>query len=74
MTDQFDRAQQLDAIYLHQALALHKERMLKGESRSHCLECGDEIPEARRTFLPGVLHCVGCAKQLEQRRPTWTPR
>ncbi|MBA3008495.1 MAG: TraR/DksA family transcriptional regulator [Desulfocapsa sp.] len=70
MADQFDRAQELDAYYRRQALAQHKERMPKGDSRTHCLECGGEIPAARRTYLPGVQHCVGCAEQLErQRRP-----
>lgn len=65
MADQFDRAQELDAHYRRQALAQHKERMLQGDSRTHCLECGDEIPEARRIYLPGVQHCVGCAEEIE---------
>lgn len=68
MADQFDRARDLDAYYRQQALTQHHERRQQGESRTHCLECGDEIPEARRTYLPGVQHCVGCAGQLEHQR------
>ena len=27
---------------------------------SHCLECGEEIPERRRQALPGIRTCVPC--------------
>jgi len=67
--DQFDQAQELDARYLQQALGQHKERMIAmgGESLTHCQDCGDEIPEARRKFLPGVTRCVDCARKREER-------
>lgn len=69
MVDQFDRAQELDAYYRDQAIELHRKRMeAAGDSLTHCLECGDEIPEARRTILPGVTHCVNCAAKREQQR------
>jgi RNA polymerase-binding transcription factor DksA len=34
---------------------------------THCVECGAEIPDARRTAMPGVRHCVACqaAQDLE---------
>lgn len=67
--DQFDRAQELDALYLSQALQMHKKRMAAvGDTLTHCLECGDEIPAARRAILPGCTHCLGCAAKLEQQR------
>jgi len=67
--DQFDQAQALDAYYRDQALELHRKRMeVAGDSLSHCLECGGEIPEARRTILPGCTHCVGCAEKIERER------
>ncbi len=34
--------------------------MLTGEGEANCLECGDEIPEARRRVLPGVRTCIAC--------------
>lgn len=65
--DQFDQAQELDARYREQALALHRERQKKiGDTMTHCMDCGDEIPEARRQLLPGVTRCVSCAAVFEQ--------
>ncbi|HAG1964478.1 TPA: hypothetical protein G8R56_002694 [Salmonella enterica] len=36
-------------------------------SRLHCAECGDEIPEKRRTSLPGVRLCADCQAWHEER-------
>ena len=38
-----------------------------GEGETHCLECGDEIPEARRRVLPGVRRCIACQSALDRR-------
>ena len=32
-----------------------------GVSAKTCVECEDEIPEARRVALPGIKTCVDCA-------------
>lgn len=39
-------------------------------SRTHCVECEVEIPEARCAALPGVQRCVSCqeAQDAEQKR------
>ena len=37
-----------------------RAHMPTGEGGTHCLECGDEIPEARRRALPGARTCVAC--------------
>lgn len=29
-------------------------------SSTHCLECGEEIPEGRRKIIQGVKYCVNC--------------
>ena len=29
-------------------------------SLSHCIECGDEIPEKRRAAVAGVKTCIHC--------------
>ncbi len=34
--------------------------MPTGEGEALCVECGDEIPDARRRALPGVRTCVAC--------------
>ncbi len=38
-----------------------------GESETHCVECGDEIPEARRRALAGVRTCISCQSARDQR-------
>ncbi len=35
-----------------------RARMPTGEGAVHCVECGNEIPEARRLAMPGVRTCV----------------
>ena len=42
------------------AVSAARARMPSGESERWCLECGEEIPEKRRTALPGVKRCVQC--------------
>ena len=34
---------------------------------THCLDCGDEIPKARREAAPWASKCVQCARRDEQR-------
>jgi RNA polymerase-binding transcription factor DksA len=34
--------------------------MPTGESRTHCVDCGEEIPEGRRRAMPGARTCVPC--------------
>lgn len=38
-----------------------------GDGGIHCLECGEEIAEARRRALPGVRTCIGCQSALDRR-------
>lgn len=35
---------------------------------AECLDCGEEIPDARRERMPGVTTCVPCQTQREARR------
>ena len=37
-----------------------RARLPAGEGATHCVECGDEIPERRRLALPGARTCVPC--------------
>ena len=37
-----------------------RSRITAGESLSHCIECGDEIPERRRAAVAGVKTCIHC--------------
>ncbi len=37
-----------------------QSRLPQGPSVTHCVECGTEIPEARRLAFQGVKMCVAC--------------
>ena len=42
------------------------EEQAKKPSARECEECGDSIPEARRTAVKGVQYCAPCQEALEQ--------
>jgi phage/conjugal plasmid C-4 type zinc finger TraR family protein len=42
------------------AVLAARARLPHGEGPTHCEECGEEIPEARRRALPGARTCVAC--------------
>jgi phage/conjugal plasmid C-4 type zinc finger TraR family protein len=44
-----------------------RARIPTGGGETHCVECGDEIPQARRQALPGVRTCVTCQSALDRR-------
>lgn len=58
--------EQMDAT-VEAALQLAKSRLPKGESLTHCEECEEIIPEARRKALPGVRCCVDCQSEREEK-------
>lgn len=37
----------------------------KRESAEHCVDCGTDIPEARRLMVPGVIRCTSCQTLIE---------
>lgn len=39
------------------------------ESETHCVECGEEIPERRREAVSGVRTCVSCQAGRDARTP-----
>ncbi len=50
---------QIDAT-VKDAVERAKSKLPQGPSLRNCAECGDEIPEARRTAVPGVRLCLAC--------------
>jgi len=60
---------QIDAT-VESAIEMAKSRLPKGESLTHCEECEEAIPEARRKAMPGVRYCVACQSELEKRQKT----
>jgi phage/conjugal plasmid C-4 type zinc finger TraR family protein len=68
MADAMDRAQDTSSEWtrrqiqdLHHRMAIQARR----PSEQYCLECGQEIPEARREAVPGVRFCVTCQQYVD---------
>ena len=57
--------EQIDAT-VKDAIDRAKSRLTGGESLSHCAECGDPIPEARRAAMPGVRLCLTCQEKADK--------
>ena len=55
---------QIDAS-IKDAIKLAKSRLPKGKGLTHCEECGEQIPEARRKAIPGVRLCVDCQSEID---------
>ena len=56
---------QIDAS-VEEAVERARKQMPRGESLSHCEECGETIPEARRQAIPGVRLCVPCQEAHDE--------
>ncbi|MFZ9038302.1 MAG: DksA/TraR family C4-type zinc finger protein [Gammaproteobacteria bacterium] len=56
---------QIDAS-VEDAVELARSRLPKGQSLTHCEECGAEIPEARRQAVAGVRLCISCQEELDR--------
>ena len=52
------------------ALAARRAARQSGRSASHCRDCGEPIPEARRQAMPGVTLCVECQTVQEHQGRT----
>ncbi len=50
---------QIDAT-VEDAIKRARSRLRQGPGLSHCEECDEPIPEARREAVPGVRLCVAC--------------
>jgi len=57
--------EQIDAT-VDSAVQFARSRLPEGESLTHCEECEEPIPEARRKAMPGVRFCVRCQLELEK--------
>jgi len=58
---------QIDAT-VKDAITRVQSQLPRGPSLSNCAECDAEIPDARRSAMPGVRLCVQC--QAEHDRET----
>lgn len=51
--------EQIDAT-VKDAIARVQSRLPQGPGATHCEQCGNEIPAARRAAIAGVRLCVSC--------------
>lgn len=58
---------QIEASIQDELARLQLRRAPVGESLTHCAECDEEIPEARRRAVPGVKLCVDCQSARDAR-------
>lgn len=56
--------EQIDAS-IADAVAKARAQLNRGPSLSHCAECGESIPEARRKAVAGVRLCIQCQAELD---------
>jgi phage/conjugal plasmid C-4 type zinc finger TraR family protein len=62
---------QIHALHINEnALARIRAQLPTGPSYSHCDECGEEIPEARRLAIRGCKTCIDCQTVSERMRRT----
>lgn len=41
---------------------------LKAKGCAECVECGEDIPAARRAALPSATRCIDCQEQHEKEK------
>ena len=56
---------QIDAS-VEDAVKQARSHLPKGESLTHCEECGEAIPEARRQAVAGVRLCITCQSEHDK--------
>lgn len=59
--------EQIEASIEDELLRMRARRAQEGESSTHCAECEEEIPEARRRALSGAKLCVDCQRERDAR-------
>ncbi|MDH0387958.1 MULTISPECIES: TraR/DksA family transcriptional regulator [Citrobacter] len=67
MADIIDNASTLEDLQRDAALSMHRLNH-SAVSATHCEECGDRLPEARRKAYPGCTMCVECQSNMELRK------
>lgn len=60
---------QIDST-VEDAVQRARSQLGRGESLSHCEECGEKIPEARRQAVPGVRLCIKCQVERDKEEAT----
>lgn len=62
--------EQIEASVNDELARLKARKQPIGESLTHCAECEEPIPEARRNALPGVKLCIDCQGERDMKSVT----
>lgn len=57
--------EQIEASIGDELARLKARRAPVGDSLTHCAECDEPIPEARRLAIPGVKLCIDCQQDRD---------
>ncbi|MBY5987990.1 MULTISPECIES: DksA/TraR family C4-type zinc finger protein [Roseovarius] len=58
-------SEQIEASIEDELARMKAAKRPVGESLTHCAECEEEIPQARREALPGVKLCIDCSQERD---------
>ncbi|MBE2277718.1 MAG: DksA/TraR family C4-type zinc finger protein [Rhodobacteraceae bacterium] len=59
--------EQIEASIQDELARMKAAKRPAGESLTHCAECDEPIPEARRLAIPGVKLCTDCQSARDLR-------
>lgn len=57
--------EQIEASIGDELARLKARRAPVGDSLTHCAECDEPIPQARRLAIPGVKLCIDCQQDRD---------
>ena len=63
---------QIDATVQDGIRRAQEQLAATGPARTHCEECGNEIPVARREVMPGARLCVRCQEEADHAAATFS--
>lgn len=58
-------SEQIEASVSDELARMKSKSAPVGESFTHCAECEEEIPQARREAIPGVKLCIDCVRERD---------
>lgn len=58
-------SEQIEASINDELARMQARRAPVGDSLTHCAECDEPIPQARRQALPGVKLCIDCVQERD---------
>ena len=59
-------SEQIEASINDELARMKAQKTPVGDSLTHCAECDEEIPEARRKAIPGVKLCIDCMQDRDR--------